>query len=110
MVRDQERLEEFVATNKDSVTVFNDEIFLLFHQKVSTKLNNFFEISDKLDNTVSAKLERHFLKEYGWMKKHKTETIDSKCKNLYSMSVYSPEGEENTFKLKDINYPLRISE
>ena len=112
MIRDQERMEEFGAINRDSVAVFNDELFLVFHQKVLMKLNQFLEISDTLDNTVSAKLERHFLKEYSWMKKHEmqlTKTIDLKCRTLYSMSVYSPMSENNTFKIKGINYPLRIS-
>ena len=113
MIRDQERLEEFGATNRDTVGVFNDELYLLFYQKLSMKLNQFLDISDTLDNTVSAKFERHFLKEYGWMKKNeilKTKTIDSKCRTFYSMSVYSPLGENSTYKLRGINYPLRINE
>ena len=110
MVRDQERFEEFVATNRDSVAGFNDELYFLFPQKVITKLNQFLEISNKLDNTVSAKLERHFLKEYGWIKKHKTAHLDSKCRTFYSMSVYSPNGENNTFRHRGLSYPLRISD
>ena len=92
------------------MATFNDELYFLFHQRVLTKLHQFLEISDKLDSTISAKLERHFLKEYGWMKKHKNTSIDSKCRAFYSMSIYSPLGEKLTLKHKDINYPLRISD
>ena len=112
MIRDQERLEEFSAMNRDSFAIFNDELYLLFHQKVLKKLTQFLDISYKLDNTVGAKLERHFMKEYGWMKKHEIKqikTIDLKCRTLYSMSVYSPISEKNTFNIKGIHYPLRIS-
>ena len=109
MVRDQERFEEFVATNRDSVAALYDELYFLFPQKVIRKLNQFLEISDKLDNTVSAKLERHFLKEYGWMKKHETARLDTKCRTFFSMSVYSRLGENNTFRHRGFSYPLRIS-
>ena len=109
-MRDQERFEEFAATNRDTVATFNDELYFLFHQKVLTRLHQFLEISDKLDSTVSAKLERHFLKEYGWMKKHKNTSIDSKCRAFFSISIYSPLGEKLTFIHKDINYPLRIND
>ena len=112
MIRDQERLEEFGAVNRDSFALFNDELYLLFHQKMLNKLSQFLDMSYKLDNIVMTKLERHFKKDYSWIKKHerqKVKSIDSKCGTLYGMSVYSPISENNTLMIKGITYPLRIS-
>ena len=112
MVRDQERLEEFKAINRNSFELFSDELYFLYHQKVLSELSRYFDIPISLDNTVNSKLERHFNKEYGWIKKQDTKKIkgiDSKCGSMYTMSVYKPISENRTVVIKGISYPLNIN-
>ena len=113
VVRDKERLEEFSAKNRGSVSYFSEEEFLLSPQKMLLHIYEFLAIPySHLSGLFLGKLERHFLKEYSWTKRQNVESIrkfDDSCSALYRASVYKALHDKSSLQWKQAKFPVSIS-
>ena len=113
VVRDKERLEEFGAKNRGSVSYLSEEEFLLSPQKMLLHIYEFLAIPySHLSGLFLGKLERHFLKEYSWTKRQNVETIktfDDSCSALYRASVYKALHDKSSLEWKQAKFPVTFS-
>ena len=130
MMRDLERMTEFstyaryniteeiqfidsihINTARNSFTVFSEEVFLLFSEKMLADFLQFLEIASSTEIKLSkTRLQNLFIQHYAWKENSTTDTslgrIDEKCQGLYELSIYTSLKQVNTFSFKGKNFPL----
>ena len=126
MMRDMERMIEFSTYSRyrrtkwmlyihnllrNSFSVFSEEVFLLFSEKILADFLKFLEVESSTDIKLSkSRLQHLFIQHYSWKENSTSDTslgkIDEKCQGLYELSIYKPLKHANTFSFKGENYPL----
>lgn len=98
-------------TFRNSFTVFSEEVFLLFSEKMLADFLQFLEIESSSEIKLSkSRLQNLFMQHYAWKENSTSDVsfqrIDDKCQGLYELSIYKTLKQVNTFSFKGENYPL----